>query len=89
MEGEEIASFSRQLDVKMLYQYAEAVMKSTKEILKTLQYPDLKRGFTEAAKERLSKSGCVSDRENAADKKQAVQAGTKGSISDSLLWIFL
>lgn len=65
LEGEEIDSFSRQLDVKMLYQYAEAVMKSTNEILKTLQYPDLKRGFTEADKERLSKSGCVSDHENA------------------------
>ncbi|MBR6322923.1 MAG: DUF3795 domain-containing protein, partial [Lachnospiraceae bacterium] len=65
LEGATIAEFSKKLDVKALYQYAEAVKASTDEILKNLTFADLKRKFGKETDEKLRKSGCVSTDEKA------------------------
>ena len=65
LQGEEIAVFSKCLDVKAVYEYCQAVMNATNELLKHLEYKDLKRKFTDADKERLIESKCVSTDENA------------------------
>ena len=65
LQGAEIADFSKRLDVKAVYEYCRVVMDKTNELLKTLEYKDLKRKFTDADKERLIESHCVSTDENA------------------------
>ena len=66
LSGDEIAEFSRQLDVRELYRYAQEVMRSTERMLTSLEYSDLKRKFGEDMIEKLKCSGCVSNAENAA-----------------------
>ena len=66
LSGDEIAAFSRQLNVKELYRYAQEVARSTERILTSLTYPDLKRKFGEDMIEKLKRTGCVSDAESAA-----------------------
>ena len=61
----EISAFSECLDVKALYEYCKAVMYGTDDLLKRLEYRDLKRKFTDADRERLIDSHCVSTDENA------------------------
>ncbi|MDD6038887.1 MAG: phage head-tail adapter protein [bacterium] len=65
LKGDEISAFSRQLDIKCLLDYAKAVMRSTNEIIKKLEYQQLKRTFTEEDKKKLEASGSVSADENA------------------------
>lgn len=65
LKGEDIADFSKQLDVKALYEYCAAVKNSTEEILKNLEYRDLKRKFTDEDKKRVVESHCVSTDEDA------------------------
>ena len=65
LEGEEIAEFSKELNVKELYLYAKTVKESTDQILLQLQYKDIKKKFTEETKQKLIKSKCVSEDENA------------------------
>ncbi len=65
LKGEEIAEFSAKLDVKALYEYCRAVMVSTNEHLKKLEYKDLKRKFTDNDRERLIETGSVSKDEDA------------------------
>ena len=65
LQGGEIAAFSEQLDIKALHAYCEAVMNSTDELLRSLEYGDLKRKFTDADRERLAACQCVSTDENA------------------------
>ena len=65
LKGAEIADFSKQLNVKKLYEYCRAVMGSTNELLRKLTYKDLKRKFTDADRERLVACQCVSTDENA------------------------
>lgn len=65
LSGEEIAEFSRQLDVKALYRYAQTVAQSTDSILKGLEHADLKRRFGEDMAQRLRRTGCVSEAEAA------------------------
>ena len=64
--GDEIAEFSKKLDVKALFDYCKAVMDSTNELLRGLSYKDLKRRFSEEDKNRVLDSKCVSTDENAA-----------------------
>ena len=66
LEGEQIAEFSKKLDVKALFDYCKAVMNSTNELLRGLSYKDLKRRFSEEDKNRVLDSKCVSTDENAA-----------------------
>jgi len=65
LSGDEIAEFSKKLDVKELYRYAQEVMKSTNLILKQLPYVELKRKFGKETAEKLQNSGCVSKDESA------------------------
>ena len=65
LSREGIADFSRQLDVRELYRYAQAVMRSTDRMLTRLEYTDLKRGFGEDMADRLRRTGCVSEAEEA------------------------
>ena len=66
LSGDEIAEFSKKLDVKALFDYCKAVMDSTNELLRGLSYKDLKRRFSEEDKNRVLDSKCVSTDENAA-----------------------
>lgn len=59
--GEGIVDFSRQLDVKELFLYANAVMESTNQILKELTFEDTKIKFDAAMRDHLATSGCVSE----------------------------
>lgn len=65
LKGPEIAAFSKKLKVKGVYEYCIAVMDETTQILRNLEYADLKRRFTDADKERLINSKCVSTDEEA------------------------
>ena len=65
LQGEQIAEFSKKLDVKAVFEYAKAVMNSTNELLKGLEYKELKRKFTDADKEKLIAGNYVSTDENA------------------------
>ncbi|MBR5410951.1 MAG: DUF3795 domain-containing protein, partial [Clostridia bacterium] len=46
LKGDAIAAFSKQLDIKAVCEYCLAVKNSTEEMLKNLEYRDLKRKFT-------------------------------------------
>ena len=65
LAGEEIAEFSKKLNIQELYLYAKAVKDVGDQILKNLQVKDLKKKFTDETKAKLIKSGCVSEDENA------------------------
>lgn len=65
LKGDEIVFFSKAVDVDALLAYAKAVMESTNVILSELSYGDIKQKFTDADKERLVDSKCVSTDENA------------------------
>lgn len=65
LKGTEIAEFSRHLDVKAVYQYCKAVKDSSDEMLKGLEYRDLKRKFTDEDKKRVTDSHSVSTDEAA------------------------
>ncbi len=65
LEGDEIAEFSKKLNVREVYHYAKAVKEATDQILLQLQYKDLKRMFADETKQKLIKSKCVSEDENA------------------------
>lgn len=66
LQGEQIAAFSKELDVRALYEYAKEVMQSTNELLRNMDYSELHRTFEESDKERLIQSECVSREEEAS-----------------------
>ena len=53
------------MNVKKLYLYAKAVKESTDKILKNLAYKELKKRYGDDVKEKLIRSKCVSEDENA------------------------
>ena len=65
LEGDDIAEFSKKLNVQELYLYAKAVKESSDKILLQLQYKDLKRKFGEDTRQKLIESKCVRIDENA------------------------
>lgn len=65
LQGNEIAEFSKKLDVKALFGYCKAVMDSSNELLLRLNYSDLKRKFNESDKERIIATQCVNTDEKA------------------------
>jgi len=65
LKGDAIAEFSRQLNIKELYNYAKAVKESTDELLRELDYKSLKRRFDDEDKKLLADSSCVSTDEEA------------------------
>ena len=66
LSGDELAEFSKRLDIRQLYQYAREVMQSTDRLLTRLQYSDLKRRFGDEMIEKLRRTGCVSEDEKAS-----------------------
>ena len=65
LRGEAIAEFSARLDVKALYEYCLAVRTSTDAMLRGLEFGDMKRRFSDADRDRLIDSHCVSSDESA------------------------
>ncbi|MBR5349196.1 MAG: DUF3795 domain-containing protein [Lachnospiraceae bacterium] len=65
LKGEEIAEFSKKLNVKALFEYCKAVKDSTDELLRRLTYKDLKRKFSNEDKARVIDSRSVSTDEAA------------------------
>jgi len=63
IEGEALETFSKALNIDELYNYATAVYEETNEILKKLTFRDMKRRFTEEDKERIRRTGGVSEEE--------------------------
>lgn len=63
---EEIAEFSKKLDIGALYEYAITVKDSTDKWLRSAVYDEMKRRFDENDRARLRASGTVSADENAA-----------------------
>src|SRR5574344_2860375 len=62
---EQIADFSKTLNMDGLYNYIAEVMNSTNELLKKLAYQDLKQKVSDEYKEKLRKLNVVSENENA------------------------
>ena len=62
---EQIAAFSRQLDLKELYSYISEVKSCTENIVRGLTFEDLKRKITDERKENLKTLNVVSKDENA------------------------
>lgn len=60
-----IAEFSKQLDINELYSYIFQVKESTEKIINGLSYDELKRKITEERKEYLKSLNVVSTDENA------------------------
>ena len=58
LNSDEISEFSSTLNLKELYNYAKEVMESTNDIIRKLEYKDLKKKYTEY-KEKLINSKCV------------------------------
>ena len=65
LKGEKIAEFSKQLNVKALLDYCRSVKDSTDELLRNLEYKNLKRKFTDQDRQRLIESDWVSKDEDA------------------------
>ena len=66
LNGEQTVEFSKQLNVKAVYEYCKAVMDSTNEFLDRLQFADLKKKFSDADKQRLLETKSVSPDESSA-----------------------
>lgn len=62
---QEIADFSKELDLCELYRYVYDVNKATSELLKQFTYEDLKKKYTEHDKEAIRTLGVVSEDEKA------------------------
>jgi len=63
---QEIADFSKTLDINALYEYSASVKKATDEWLGSITYADLKTKFTDEDRENLKALGVVSDSEEAS-----------------------
>ena len=63
--GEQIPDFSRRIDLEALYRYIAEVKDSTDAIVKTLEFPDLKRKMTEKDRDYLKSLRVVSSDESA------------------------
>lgn len=63
--GQEIANFSKKLNLDELYEYMTEVKNSTESMLKNLSYQDLKQKISEEDKIRLQISNSVSKEERA------------------------
>lgn len=63
---QQIADFSKQLDLNELYSYIFEVKESTEKIVEGMSYDELKRKITEDRKEYLKSLNVVSTDENAA-----------------------
>ena len=65
LADEQIADFSKRLDINELYKYISDVDKSTTEILKSVPFENAKVKISQERKQRLQELGVVSNDENA------------------------
>ena len=65
LSGDEIVEFSRGLNIKELFRYAQEVMGSTNRILMHQEYSDMKRKFGEEMAAKLQSTRCISEDEKA------------------------
>lgn len=65
LHKEQIAEFTRELDLDELYAYAEEVKESTERILKDLSYDTLKNNVPDERRAKLESHGVVSKDEDA------------------------
>jgi len=65
LHGQEILEFSKKLNIKASFTYAKEVMLSTNSILSNLEYAQMKTKYSDANREILAETGCVSPNENA------------------------
>lgn len=65
LAGEQIAEFSRQLDIGALYDYILDVKQSTEDILQELSFDDMKKKIPPERREELVSLGTVSTDESA------------------------
>ncbi len=65
LHKEQIAEFTRKLDLDELYAYAKEVKESTEKILKDLLYEELKNKVTDESRAKLESLGVVSNDEDA------------------------
>lgn len=65
LQKQQIADFSKALNLDELYRYAEQVKNATEDILKKLSYSDLKRKISDKDKKRLKSLNVVSNDEKA------------------------
>lgn len=65
LEKDEIAAFSKELNLDGLYQYIRTVQEDTDAWLRSLEYADLKRKFEDADRERIKALAVVSEAESA------------------------
>lgn len=65
LSGQQIADFSKTLNVKVLYEYSKAVKESTDEYLKGLDFVSLKKKFSDSDRQRVAACGGVSSDEKA------------------------
>lgn len=63
---QQIAEFSAALDLDELYSYAAEVMSSTDALLEAMDFSESKRKMSDEDRERLRRSGSVSDDEKAS-----------------------
>ena len=66
LDGDAMIEFSKSLDIKALYEYCQAVLEATNEMLAGLQFADLKKTFSDEDRKRLTDSKCVSSDESSA-----------------------
>ena len=66
LDGDDMIEFSKSLDIKALYEYCQAVLEATNEMLAGLQFADLKKTFSDEDRKRLTDSKCVSSDESSA-----------------------
>lgn len=64
LEGEELVEFSKDINIKVLLNYASDVIESTNRELVKLDFKEAKSRFTEEDKKRLLQSKCVSTSES-------------------------
>lgn len=62
---QQIADFSKELNLRELYSYISEVKDSTEKIIQSLSYKDLKKKITDDKKEKLKSLNVVSTDENA------------------------
>ncbi len=65
LRGDEIVAFSEKLDIRAVYEYCRAVMDSANELLRSLEFRDMGKKFTDEDRARLAGSKCVSTDEEA------------------------
>ena len=64
LDGDVMVEFSKSLNIQATYEYCKTVMESTNGMLLDLKFADLTKSFTDADKERLIASKCVSPEES-------------------------